>query len=187
MMLFGRMSNRMDTRILILAGLIIVGGTMYMMSGWSLNVGSQEFIWLGVVQGVGMGLAFAPMTTLAFATLPTHLRTEASGFYALVRNVGGAVGISIVISRLSSLTQTNHAHLSEFMTPFRHLATMAGMSGRASMEVMNGELTRQAGMVAYVNVFRLLAILSVVFLPLLLFIRSNPTVGRPDPAGAAAH
>jgi DHA2 family multidrug resistance protein len=187
MMLFGRMSNRMDTRILILAGLTIVGGTMYMMSGWSLNVGSQQFIWLGVVQGVGMGLAFAPMTTLAFATLPTHLRTEASGFYALVRNVGGAVGISIVISRLSSLTQTNHAHLTEFMTPFRHLMSATGMSSKASMEVMNGELTRQAGMVAYVNVFRLLAILSVIFSPLLLFIRSDPTLGRPDPAGAAAH
>jgi DHA2 family multidrug resistance protein len=192
MMIFGRMSNRMDLRILVLFGMSIVGATMYMMSGWSLNVGSQQFIWLGVIQGVGMGFAFAPMTTLAFATLPTHLRTEASGFYALVRNVGGAVGISIVISRLSSLTQTNHAHLTEFMTPFRHLMpngaiSGAGMSGKASMEVMNGELTRQAGMVAYVNVFRLLAILSIVFAPLLLFIRSNPTMGRPDPAGAAAH
>jgi len=60
------------------------------------------------------------------------------------------------------------------------------MSAKASMEVMNGELTRQAGMVAYVNVFRLLALLSVVFAPLLLFVRANPMVGRPDPAAAAA-
>ena len=187
MMIFGRMSNRMDMRILIVAGLIIVGGTMYMMSGWSLNVGSQEFVWLGLVQGAGMGLVFAPMTTLAFATLPTHLRTEATGFYALVRNVGSAVGISIVISRLSSLTQTNHAHLTEFMTPFRHLMTMTGMSGRASMEMMNGEITHQAGMVAYVNVFRLLAILSIVLTPLLLFIRATPTTGQPEPVGAAVH
>jgi DHA2 family multidrug resistance protein len=187
MMIFGRMSNRMDLRILVLFGMGIVGATMYAMSGWSLNVGSQQFIWLGVIQGVGMGFAFAPMTSLAFSTLPAHLRTEASGFYALVRNVGAAVGISIVISRLSSLTQTNHEHLTEFMTPFRHLMSMAGMSGRASMEIMNGVITRQAGMVAYVNVFRLLAILSVVFTPLLLLIRSNPTIGRPDAASAAAH
>jgi DHA2 family multidrug resistance protein len=143
---------------------------------------------MSVIQGVGMGFAFAPMTTLAFSTLPTHLRTEASGFYALVRNVGGAVGISIVIARLSSLTQTNHEHLTEFMTPFRHLTTMlSGMSPRASMEVMNGELTRQAGMIAYVNVFRLLALLSVVFAPLLLFVRSTPIItGRSDPAASAA-
>jgi DHA2 family multidrug resistance protein len=187
MMVFGRMSNRMDLRILVLFGMLTVGGTMYAMSLWSLNVGAREFIWMSVIQGLGMGFAFAPMTTLAFSTLPVHLRTEASGFYALVRNVGGAVGISIVIARLSSLTQTNHEHLSEFMTPFRHFMTMTGMSARASMEVMNGELTRQAGMVAYVNVFRLLALLSVIFAPLLIFIRATPTVSRTDPAAAAAH
>jgi DHA2 family multidrug resistance protein len=187
MMIFGRMSNRMDLRILVLFGMLVVGATMYAMSGWSLNVGAEQFIWISVIQGLGMGFAFAPMTTLAFSTLPIHLRTEASGFYALVRNVGGAVGISIVISRLSSLTQTNHEHLTEFMTPFRHFMTMAGISARASMEVMNGEITRQAGMVAYVNVFRLLALLSVIFAPLLIFIRSHPTVARQDPAAAAAH
>src|SRR5271156_7391 len=78
MLIFGRMSNRMDLRILVLFGMSIVGATMYMMSGWSLNVGAREFVWLGVIQGVGMGFAFAPMTSLAFSTLPAHLRTEAS-------------------------------------------------------------------------------------------------------------
>ena len=187
MMLFGRLANRLDQRILIFTGLCFTGGTMEAMSGWSLTVGSSQFVTLGVIQGFGMGLVFAPMTTLAFSTLPTHLRTEASGFYALVRNVGGAVGISVVIARLSSLTQTNHAHLGEFMTPFRHLMASARMSGAASMEMLNGEITRQAGMVAYVNVFRLMAILSFVFAPLLLFIRAAPAVSRPDPSNAAAH
>jgi DHA2 family multidrug resistance protein len=188
MMVFGRMSNRMDLRFLVLFGMLTVGGTMYAMSGWSLNVGAREFIWMSVIQGVGMGFAFAPMTTLAFSTLPVHLRTEASGFYALVRNVGGAIGISIVIARLSSLTQTNHGHLTEFLTPFsHHLMGMSGMSSKATMEVMNSEITRQAGMVAYVNVFRLLALLSVIFAPLLLFIRSTPIVpARPDPGAAAS-
>ena len=135
-----------------------------------------------------VAFAFAPMTTLAFSTLPIHLRTEASGFYALVRNVGGAIGISVVIARLSSLTQTNHGHLSEFLTPFsHHLMGVTGLSSKATMEVMNGEITRQAGMIAYVNVFRLLALLSVVFAPLLLFIRSTPIIpSRPDPAASAA-
>jgi DHA2 family multidrug resistance protein len=187
MMVFGRVSNRMDQRLLVLFGMLVVGGTMYTMSGWSLNVGAEQFITVSVIQGVGMGFAFAPMTTLAFSTLPVHLRTEASGFYALVRNVGGAVGISIVISRLSSLTQTNHEHLTEFMTPFRHWAGMGGMSATATMEVMNGELTRQAGMIAYVNVFRLLALLSVVFIPLLFFVRSTPAFGKAGPAATAAH
>jgi DHA2 family multidrug resistance protein len=188
MLIFGRVSHRIDPRILIGIGSLAVGWTMYMMSGWSLSVSANDFMLLSVVQGAGMGLSFAPMTTLAFGALPAHLRTEASGFYALVRNVGGAVGISIVVSRLSSLTQSNHAHLGEFMTPFRHLALHGPLTGRAAMQMLNMDLTHQAGMVAYVNVFRLLAVLSVVFLPL-LFLISNRHANGPAPGAdaAAAH
>jgi DHA2 family multidrug resistance protein len=188
MLLFGRVSHRIDPRILIGVGSLAVGWTMYMMSGWSLSVSATDFMLLSVVQGAGMGLSFAPMTTLAFGALPAHLRTEASGFYALVRNVGGAVGISIVVSRLSSLTQSNHAHLGEFVTPFRHLASHGPLTGKAAMEMLNLDLTHQAGMVAYVNVFRLLAVLSVVFIPL-LFLISNRHANGPAPGtdAAAAH
>ncbi len=185
MMAFGRLSNRVDPRLMICIGLCLTGFTMYQMSEWSLMIGARQFITIGIVQGVGMGLTFAPMTSLAFSTLPAALRTEGSGFYALVRNVGGAVGISIVISRLSELTQTNHAHLGAFMTPFNHLAGSTNLSTRA-LEILNGGITRQAGMVAYVNVFRLLSVLSVAFLPILLLIRTQPTTARPDPATAAA-
>ncbi len=188
MVLYSRLANRIDGRLMIGGGLAAIGWTMYMMSGWSLSMGPKDFILLSLVQGAGMGMAFAPMTTVAFGNLPPSLRTEASGFYALTRSVGGAIGISIVISRLSELTQTNHARLGEFMTPFRHLATSGHMTIRA-MELLNLDLTHQAGMVAYVNVFRLLAVLSVMFLPLLLLIRNRP--GSPTPGAtsdaAAAH
>ncbi|HTJ65041.1 MAG TPA: DHA2 family efflux MFS transporter permease subunit [Alphaproteobacteria bacterium] len=184
MVLFSRLS-KVDPRLLIGIGSAAVGWTMYRMSGWSLYVSPREFMLLSVVQGAGMGLSFAPMTTLAFGNLPAHLRTEASGFYALVRNVGGAVGISIVVSRLSELTQANHAHLSEFMTPFRRLSLPGQMSTRA-MEMMNLDLTHQAGMIAYVNVFRLLAVLSVVFIPLLFLISNRHTMPPPPGSDAAA-
>jgi DHA2 family multidrug resistance protein len=186
MMAYGRYANKVDPRLPIFVGLCVTGWTMYLMSGWSLMVGTDQFIWIGVIQGFGMGTTFVPMTSLAFSTLPPHLRTEASGFYALVRNVGGAVGISIVISRLSELTQTNHAHLGAFMTPFRHFANSAHLSGRAALELLNGSITHQAGMVAYVNVFRLLAILSFAFLPVLLLIKPQSNSARPDPGAAAS-
>jgi DHA2 family multidrug resistance protein len=186
MLIYGKIANRIDQRLPVLIGLLAMGWTMYEMSGWSMMVGARQFIGLGLVQGMGMGLIFAPMTSLAFSTLPTTLRTEASGFYALMRNVGGAVGISIVISRLSELTQINHAHLGAFLTPFSHVAMPAGVSARAALKLLNADVTQQAGMVAYVNVFRLLAILSVVFAPLLLLIRAGRSPPAPD-APAAAH
>jgi len=71
MLLFGRVSNRIDPRLLIFVGLSTVGWTMYAMSGWSLEIGAKQFIELGLIQGFGMGLSFVPMTTLAFSTLPS--------------------------------------------------------------------------------------------------------------------
>jgi len=187
MMIYGRIANLVDQRLFVLVGLCTIGVTMYQMSEWSLMVSARDLIELGVIQGVGMGLTFAPMTALAFSTLPIHLRTEASGFYALVRNVGGAIGISIVISRLSELTQTNHAHLGAFMTPFRQLSGLSELSGRGSLKLLDLGLNRQAGMIAYVNVFRLLALVTVACIPVLLWIRPVKVGKAPDPASAAAH
>ena len=186
MVAYGRYANKVDPRVPIALGLCVTGWTMYLMSGWSLMVGTEQFIWVGVIQGFGMGTTFVPMTSLAFSTLPPHLRTEASGMYALVRNVGGAVGISIVISRLSELTQSNHAHLGSFITQFRHIAGTDHISGKAAIEMLNGDITRQAGMVAYVNVFRLLSVLSFAFLPLLLLVRPRSAGARPDPGAVAS-
>jgi DHA2 family multidrug resistance protein len=188
MLIYGRMSNLIDQRLFVLVGLCTIGWSMEQMSGWSLMIDSRRFIELGVIQGFGMGLTFAPMTALAFSTLPPPLRTEASSFFSLVRNVGGAAGISIVISRLSELTQTNHAHLGAFMTLFRHFPALGDLSGRGSLKLLDLGLMRQAGMIAYVNVFRLLALLTIAGIPIVMLIRpvalSKPP---PDAAGAAAH
>jgi DHA2 family multidrug resistance protein len=186
MLIFARISNRIDQRLFVLAGLCVIAASMYGMSGWSLSVGARQFVILGVIQGFGMGLTFAPMTTLAFSTLPQSLRTEASGFYSLVRNVGGAVGISIVISNLSQLTQSNHAHLGEFITPYVHLPAEAGMSAAASLRLFDLGITQQAGMVAYVNVFRLLAIVCIAFAPVLALMRAAKVGAAPAGTQAAA-
>jgi len=187
MVIYGRISNIVDQRLFVFIGLSTIAITMYEMSGWSLMIDPRAFIELGVIQGFGMGLTFAPMTTLAFSTLAAHLRTEASGFFALVRNVGGAIGISIVISRLSELTQTNHAQLGEFMTHFRHFPAMAELTGPGSLKLLDLGLTRQAGMIAYVNVFRLLSLLTLACIPVLIWIRPA-IMGKPkDAISASAH
>jgi len=189
MMFYGRVSNRVDARLLVGIGLLVIGASMYQMSGWSLMVDARQIITVGIIQGFGMGLVFGPMTALAFSSLPTHIRTEASGFYALMRNMGASIGISIVVSQLTELTQTNHARLGEFMTPFRHMPTFHGMSDAAAMQMLNLSITQQAGMLAYVNVFRLLAIVSVAFAPVLFFIRASkaPSRAARDEAAALAH
>lgn len=190
MLLYGRLSNRLDPRPPIIVGLLIVGWAMYTYSKWSLTVGVSQIITVTVVQGLGMGLLFAPLTTIAFGSLPTRVRTEAAGLFALMRNMGGSIGISIVFSQLTQFMQRNHAYLAAHMTPFRHVPGSAASNGTAAMEMLNLDLNHQAGMVAYINVFRLLAALSTLGIPLVLLmpaLRSPASKESNDPAMLAQH
>ena len=180
----GRFGKRVNPRWFIGIGMILNGISLYLMSRWNLTVGMEQIVWTGVLQGFGMGAISLPVATVAFSTLSDELRTDGSAFFSLMRNMGGAIGVAVVSSRIVELTQIHHGYLSEFMTPFRHLP-MPGLNGGAAMQVMNFTITRQAGMIAYVNGFLLLAIVSVAMLPLVFFLRT-PRIGQPAPAAAIA-
>jgi DHA2 family multidrug resistance protein len=148
---------------------------------------------VSVVQGVGLGLVFVPLSTVAFATLPGHLRTDGTAILTLVRNLGSSVGISVVIAQLTSTTSGMHARLSEFVTPFNNALAMPDAAmldlgtdlGRAMMDRL---LTQQATIIAYANDYKLLMYLTLAAIPLVFVIgvaRSKPAA--PAEAPAAAH
>ena len=95
--------------------------------------------------------------------------------------MGGAVGVAIVSSRIAELTQIHHSYLAEFMTPYRH-AISPQPDGGMAMHLLNGGLTMQASMIAYINAFLLLAILSIAMLPIVLLLRT----GRQAPSHGLA-
>jgi DHA2 family multidrug resistance protein len=169
-------------RVIICTGLIVTAISLYMMSGWSLTVPSANIVVVGMLQGAGTGYIAIPMSTLAFATLPTELRTEASGFYNLLRNIGSAIGISVSSSQLIQYTQINHARLGEFMTPFRHMASIPGLTGPAAIQMLNRSITQQATMVAYINVYWMLGILCLAIMPITFFLKSPKVAPATDHA-----
>jgi MFS transporter, DHA2 family, multidrug resistance protein len=179
----GRVSKWIDTRAMIALGLVLSALSLYLMSGWSLDVSPRGIITLGLLQGASIGFINVPLTTNAFTTLDTDLRTEASGFYNLMRNIGSAAGISITSAILVSSAQINHGYLSEFMTPFKPMQSLPGMGKDAAMVLLNADITRQAMMVSYINVFMILAILCVAILPVVLFLH----VPKFQPAGGMPH
>jgi DHA2 family multidrug resistance protein len=158
-------------RILIGIGLFLSALSLYLMSGWSLNVTSRDIVTLGLLQGAGVGFINVPLTTTAFAMLDADLRTEASGFYNLMRNIGSAAGISITSALLVRSAQVNHGYLTEFVTPFRPLVSTFGAKGTAALEALNANLTQQAMMISYINVFMILAVLCLLIIPVVSFLR----------------
>jgi DHA2 family multidrug resistance protein len=180
----GRWGKGINPRILIGVGMLLNGASLYLMSGWNLQVGMQQIIWTGVLQGVGMGAITLPVATVAFSTLSEDLRTDGSAFFSLMRNLGGAIGVAVVSSRVVELTQIHHGYLSEFMTPFRHLPMATGDA--AALKMMNFSITHQAGMIAYINGFLLLSILSIAMLPLVFFLRTPRMPPKPGQVAVVA-
>src|ERR671920_20910 len=96
MLLAGRLTGRMDSRLLVGIGVVLMGYSLYMMTGFAIDQPSRPVIVSGVVQGLGLGLIFVPLQTLAFETLAPKMRTTGAALLNLSRNIGGSIGISIV-------------------------------------------------------------------------------------------
>ncbi len=118
MFLVGRLSGRVDNRIMILIGLVLSSSSLWLMVGWNLDVSARTITINSVAQGLGLGFIFVPLNTIAFASLPGELRTEGAALWTLIRNIGSSVGISVVIARLTSMTTMFHSQLVEHATPF---------------------------------------------------------------------
>ncbi|MBN9487787.1 MAG: DHA2 family efflux MFS transporter permease subunit [Alphaproteobacteria bacterium] len=116
-----RMIGRVDARWLIALGLGLCGLSLYDMALFTLDVSEERVIWNGFLQGVGLGLVFPPLTTLAFATVPARIRTEGAAINALMRNLGASIGVASLVAILARNTQENRSQMVEHLTPFNPL------------------------------------------------------------------
>ena len=190
MFLVGRLSGKVDPRILIFIGLVLATWSLWQMVGWSLDVSGPTIAINSVVQGFGLGFVFVPLNTIAFASLPGELRTEGAALWTLIRNIGSSVGISIVIAQLTSMIGEYHSQLVEHVTPFSDALRMpnAGLlsgMGLPNLETLEAMVTQQAAAMAYSNDFLLMTIVSLCAFPLLVLIRSPKAA--PAPSREAAH
>jgi DHA2 family multidrug resistance protein len=120
---------------------------------------------------------FVPLTTIAFATLDTKYRNEGAAMFTLTRNIGSAVGISM----LQALTIRNgaavHSRLVEGVRPDNPVMTQGfDFDLPSAVAALNAQITRQAAMVSYVDAFWLLFLLTLAVIPLLLLMR-GPRAG----------
>jgi len=182
MMLVGRLMARgADARVLACIGMLLTTYSLWMMMHFSLDVPERMIITTGVIQGLGLGLVFVPISTVAYSTLPQTARTEAAGIFSLMRNIGSSVGISIVMTLLSRNTQINHAEIAARLTPYGdNFAQMPqAFSGAMGMAALNGEVTRQASAIAFLNDFWLMMVMTAVAIPLLLLLKPVKSAAAP--------
>jgi DHA2 family multidrug resistance protein len=169
--------KRVNTRLLVAIGFLATAYALYDMMSWTPDISEWTVVVAGFIQGVSIGFVFVPLSTVTFATLPAELRTQATGVFSLVRNLGSAIGISVTGALLVSNTQVNHAQIADGVTPFNrlfrsgviaHFWDPGHLRGAA---LLNEEITRQANAIAYIDDFKLMLILALCSLPLVLLIQ----------------
>jgi DHA2 family multidrug resistance protein len=179
MVVCGRLIGKVSARLLVTIGLIASAYALYAMIFWTPDVSEWTVVSVGVIQGFGIGFVFVPLSITTFSTLPSELRTEAAGIYSLMRNLGSAIGISVTSSLLQTNTQINHAIIAATATPFNHVlqngaaARFLNPRSASGAALFNDEITRQASIIAYIDDFKMMLVLSVIALPLVLLIRST--------------
>jgi DHA2 family multidrug resistance protein len=188
MLIAGRMTGKIDARILVGIGVVLMGVSLYMMTGFAIEQPSRPVIVSGVVQGLGLGLIFVPLQTLAFETLSAKMRTTGAALLNLSRNIGGSIGISVVGTQLVRMTQISHADMAAQITqntiPTADpaiLQTAIPVAGAAALAYVNGMINKQALFIAYLDDFKLMMIITFAILPLLFFMKRGNKVGGGGP------
>jgi DHA2 family multidrug resistance protein len=157
LLIMGRLLGKIDGRLTIAAGLGLTAFSLWQMTGFYLQMDSSVVIWSGLMQGVGMGFFFVPLTSITFATLSPHLRNEGAAVFSLARNIGSSVGISVVQTLLTRNTQIMHSRLAELINPYRGTLDFhprAMLESTRGLAILNERVTAQAAMIAYNNNFK---------------------------------
>jgi MFS transporter, DHA2 family, multidrug resistance protein len=186
MPLVGYLLGRMDARPMLIFGFLVLSESMFHMGIFDLNVDFHTIVWARIFQSVGLAFLFVPINTAAYAAVPREKNNAASGLINLARNVGGSVGISFVSTMVIRRQQAHRARLVDHFTPgspalhnflqgaSRSLATRGATATEAVRQaygLVNGMIERQAGMLAYLDNFRIFAIVSVCMIPLVLLLK----------------
>ncbi len=184
MMLSNWAISKVSGKYIIATGFSICAWSLWLMSGWAIDMGSDMIVFASFIQGLGLGLVFMPMNMIAFASLDPRFRTEGTTLMTLARNLGGSFGISVIVSLLARNIQTSHADIAASVTatslPTIDLGSTAaalGVAGAGLLAVIDGEVNRQAAMIAYLDNFYAMFWVVLAFVPLTLLIK------QPKPGG----
>jgi DHA2 family multidrug resistance protein len=186
MMIVGKLIGRVDTRLLLTTGLGLTAWSFYTMTGWTPDVSQMTIIVVGVIQGIGLGFIFVPLSVVTLSTLSPERRAEGAGLYSLSRNIGSSVGISVVNSLLTRNTQVNHAEIASHVTSVNRgfedpaIAQFWDPLSAAGRAALDAVITRQAQIIAYIDDYKLLMIATLAVIPLLIIFTKPPRSVAPD-------
>ncbi len=184
----GRLSRRVDPRLLIALGAALFAGAMWKLSQVTGESGAGDFFWPLILRGLGLGLMFVPLTTITLAELAREELPQGTGLYNFFRQLGGSLGIAGIATMVAHETVSTKATLTEHVTSFD-----AGSTARLRMltggfvargadpwtarerayAIVDRQVGGQASVLAYGHVYVVAALLILSLIPLLILVRTT--------------
>ncbi len=184
--IIGLFIGRVGARKILATGIVICAFTLFWFGFLNLDAGYWDFFWPQFIQGISMSMLFVPMTTITMNSLPKEEMGNATSIFNLMRNIGASFGIAGVTTIVARHTQTHSnilaGHITIFDTATRQMLVAsqagfmargadAGTAMRMAYEAVFGVVQRNAAMMSFIDVFRLLGILFLCNLPLIFFMK----------------
>jgi DHA2 family multidrug resistance protein len=164
--------------------MILIAGASLMMGDFNLAICSHDFFWPNFIQGMGMALTTIPLMTVALATIRNEQMGNATGLFALARNLAGSIGIAVAIAMVSRGALRHQAYLTAHLTPFDLPYQNAVQMGQAALTPAMGaqaapgtlgviykSVLLQSNMQGFVDEFRWLALVCFLSVPLVLLLK----------------
>jgi len=196
MFVVGQVYGKIDTRLILFGGFVLIAVGSYQMSHYTLASSFWTMVKPSLVQGLGMGFTFVPLSAAALSSVPLERIGNASGLYNLMRNTGSSSGIAVAGTFIVRRSQLHQAILVGHVDPLNPAAQQAFQAATAlaashgappvaaeqqATAMIYGMVQHQAAVLAFSDVFIILTFASAAMIPLLLFL------GRTRVGTAAAH
>jgi DHA2 family multidrug resistance protein len=182
MAIVANLSQRIDTRWLVGTGMLLAASATWIMSWYNLDISPGWIIWPSVLQGLGMGAVFVPLSTMAYGSLRPEQADAGAGLFNLARTIGAAMGVSIAATLYARFGQMNWNQLGGHINPFNPAlqdwlqSQGLQLSNPLTPGLLAHELGSQASMLAFTQVFQLIALSFLAMAPLLVLLRDNPGI-----------
>ena len=191
MPVIGILTAKIDNRWLIALGFVMFGVSSLWFGRVNLGISQWSFIWAIIISGFGSGCIFVPLSTTTMAGIPNEEIGNASGLYNLMRNIGGSIGISVVNTIVARHEQLHRNEMSRAFSGanptlqaqlqgMKEFLMAQGASATTALHqaygLLNGELTQQSRLWAYVDDFRYIALGCFACIPVVFLLKK--AVGR---------
>lgn len=173
--------GRVDPRVGLVLGTVAIGMSGWMMSLYDLNVDFWALAWPSILQGIGCGLMWVPLSMVSFATLDRALLPEASSLFHLIRNMGTSLYVAVSVFVLVRTSKVRYAEMVEGIGPFEERLKFPSAVGSGAVQWMDslgliaGEAWRQSALIGFTNCFWLYAMTCFATLPVLAFVKIRRT------------